>query len=225
MRAPTVTDGDIALLRALGRRGSVVAASLEVGMTRDRATYRIARLARAFGGPVVTAQRGGRSHGTSQLTPLGARIVRQGFDAVELRDARAALDPTSAPNWMNGRYRRRPVPSLDVGGGLRLRVAFAGAEGERVRAAIDPEAVLVARERFASSARNVLAATVERVRRGSASAADRLVVRAGNLQLRVAVTDDAVDQLRLARGVRVWLYVKATAVRRLPPSIRGSRLS
>lgn len=225
MRAATVTDTDIDLLRALGRRRSLVAASREVGMTRDRATYRLARLARAFGGPVVTTHRGGRAHGDSRLTPLGARIVRHGFDAVELRRAPGASSAPSPPNWLTGRFRARPAPTLELGGGLALRVAFPGEDGRPVRAALDPEAILVARERFASSARNVLAATVERVRRGAALASDRLAVRAGGVRLRVAVTDDALDQLGLARGQRVWIYVKATALRPVAATTRGSRPS
>ena len=75
-RPSIVTDTDVALLRSLAREASVVAASRSVGISRDRATYRIARLERAFGGPVVTGVRGGRAHGGSCLTPLGDRIVR-----------------------------------------------------------------------------------------------------------------------------------------------------
>lgn len=226
MRVPTVTDGDIALLRALGRLGSVVAASRAVGMSRDRATYRLARLERAFGGPVVAAQRGGRQHGTSQLTALGDRIVRHGFDAVELIDARVATPSASAPNWLRGRFRARPAPTLELAGGGRLRVGFAAPDGARVRAALDPEAILVARERFDSSARNVLAASVERVRPAAARAGERLIVRAGRLRLRVAVTGEALDQLGLRPGARVWLYVKATALWRVGPTpTRGSRPS
>ena len=225
MRAPSVTDGDIALLRALGRLGSVVAASREVGMTRDRATYRLVRLERAFGGPVVAAHRGGRAHGATQLTALGDRIVRQGFDAVELIDARVVTPALTPPNWLSGRFQARPAPTLELSGGVRLRVAFPAEDGERVRAALDPEAILVARERFDSSARNVLRATVERVRPRAALPRDRLTVRVGALRLRVAVTEEALVQLGLRPGVPVWLYVKATALRRVAPSIRGSRPS
>lgn len=225
MRAPTVTNRDIALLQALGRLGSVVAASREVGMSRDRATYRLVRLQRAFGGPVVAGQRGGRAHGATQLTALGDRLVRQGFDAVELIDGRVGSSPASPPNWLRGRFRARPVPTLELARGLRLRVTFPADDGERVRAALDPEAILVARARFDSSARNVLLAVVERVRPRAAVPAQRLTVRAGPLRLHVAVTGEALEQLALGPGARVWLYVKATALRRVAPTTRGSRPS
>jgi molybdate transport repressor ModE-like protein/molybdopterin-binding protein len=220
-----VTDTDIALLRHLARDRSVVAASRRVGISRDRATYRLARLGEAFGGPVVTSVRGGRGYGESRLTPLGDRIVRQGFDTVELLDARPVAPP-SVSNLLRGVYHRGPAPSVHLAKGVQLRVAFPADEGEPVSVVLDPESILVARGKFPSSARNVLPATVEQVRRGADALGRTLVVRAGPVRLRVAITAEPVRQLGLARGARVWLYVKATAVRRVgrapPASTRGS---
>jgi molybdate transport repressor ModE-like protein/molybdopterin-binding protein len=224
-RARAVTDTDVALLRMLSRERSVVAASRSVGISRDRATYRLARLERAFGGPVVESIRGGRGHGESRLTALGDRIVRQGFDSVEMMNARPLAPPTRS-NLLRGIYHRRPAPEVSVGRGLNLRVAFPAEEGERVSLLIDPEAILVARKKFVSSARNVLPATIEEVRPGAGSQGWTLVVHAGPARLRVAVTEEPVHQLALAPGARVWLYVKATAVRRVGrtpgASTRGS---
>jgi molybdate transport repressor ModE-like protein/molybdopterin-binding protein len=219
-----VTDRDVALLRSLAQERSVVSASRHVGISRDRAVYRLDRLARAFGGPVVTSVRGGRAHGGTRLTVLGDRIVRGGFDSVELLEARP-LAPLSASNVLHGVYHRFPCPEVVVGRTLHLRVAFPAEDGERVALLLDPEAVLIARHRFASSARNVLAGTVEAVRR--AGPLDRtLVVRTGAVRLRVAVTAEPVRQLRLRPGARVVLYVKATALRRVgrrsPGPTRGS---
>ena len=224
-RPPVVTDTDIALLRHLGQERSVVAASRSVGISRDAATYRIARLERAFGGPVVASERGGRAHGLTRLTLLGDRIVRGGFDSVELLDARPVAPPTRT-NRLVGVYHRRPSPEIDLGGDARLRVAFLADEGEPVAVLLDPESILVARGRFPSSARNVVPGTVASVRRRRAPAGSALVVRTGSTPLRVAVTEDALRQLRLSKGVRVWLYVKATALRRValsrPVATRGS---
>jgi molybdate transport repressor ModE-like protein/molybdopterin-binding protein len=216
-RPRVVTDTDVALLRTLARTPSVVAASRQVGISRDRANYRLARLEAAFGGPVVESVRGGRGHGTTRLTALGDRIVRQGFDSVELLDARPVAPP-SRSNLLRGVYHRAPAPAVTVGNGVRLRVAFPAEEGEPVSVLLDPEAILVARRRFPSSARNVLAATVEEVRPGRGSLGWTLVVRAGPARLRVAVTEEPVHQLRLQPGAQVWLYVKATALRRVGPS-------
>ncbi|MCI4336308.1 MAG: TOBE domain-containing protein [Thermoplasmata archaeon] len=222
MRPRIVTDTDVALLRALARERSVVAASRTVGISRDRATYRLARLQRAFGGPVVASVRGGRDHGATRLTTLGDRIVRQGFDSVELLDARPVAPP-SRSNLVRGIYHRLPAPEVALAGGARLRVAFDAVEGEPVTLLLDPESILVARGQFPSSARNVLPAKVERARTGGAGST--LVVRAGALHLRVAITGEALRQLRLTRGALVWLYVKATALRRVAAPIRGSRPS
>jgi molybdate transport system regulatory protein len=213
-RAHLVTDADVALLRALARARSLVEASREVGVSRDRAVYRIARLARAFGGPVVRASRGGAGHGGTRLTPLGDRIVRGGFDAVELLDARP-LAPPSAPNLLHGTFHRGRFPELHVGRGLALRVAFEADDGEAVSVQLDPEAIVVARRRFPSSARNQLTGAVESVRGRPGEPERTMVVRCGGVPLRVAVTEEPVRQLRLRPGARVVLHVKATALRRV----------
>ena len=212
-RPPVVTDRDVALLRSLEQERSVVSASRHVGISRDRAVYRLDRLARAFGGPVVTSVRGGRSHGGTRLTVLGDRIVRGGFDSVELLEGRP-LAPLPASNLLRGVYHRAPHPEVVVGRDLRLRVAFAAEDGERVSLLLDPEAVLVARQRFASSARNVLSGTVEAVR-PSGPLGRTLVIRTGPVLLRAAVTAEPVHQMGLRPGAKVVLYVKATALRRV----------
>jgi molybdate transport system regulatory protein len=211
-----VTDTDVALLRSIGRVRSVVAASRAVGISRDRAMYRLDRLQRAFGGPVVTSVRGGRGHGGTALTPLGDRILRGGFDAVEMIDARSVAD-APRPNLLRGVYRTGPPSEVAVPGGMRLRVVFSAQEGEPVGVALDPEAIVVARRRFASSARNVLPASVQRIGPGPGPSDRFLHVRAGRIPLRVAVTEETVDQLALRPGTRVVLYVKATALRRVAP--------
>ncbi len=213
MRQRVVTDTDIALLRSLALERSVVAASRRVGISRDRATYRIARLEDAVGGPVVRSVRGGRGHGSTRLTPLGDRIVRDGFDSVELLDPRPA-GPATRSNVLSGVYHRRPFPEVDLGRGLKIRVAFDAEEKEPVTVLLGPESILVAPRRFASSARNVFRATVDEVVRSSGSLGATLVARVGLRRLRIGVTEESVRQLRLVRGARVWLYVKATAVRR-----------
>ncbi len=218
-RTNVVTDSDVALLRSLGQERSVVAASRRVGITRDRAVYRLGRLARAFGGPVVTSERGGRAHGGTRLTELGDRVVRGGFDSVELLEARP-LAPLSSSNVLRGVYHRAPHPEVVVGRDLHLRVAFAAEEGERVSLLLDPESVLVARRRFASSARNVLSGTVVSVR-PAGPVGRTLVVQAGSVRLRAAVTPEPVRQMGLRPGAKVVLYVKATALRRVGPAGRG----
>jgi len=217
-RRNPVTDTDVALLRSLEQEPSVVAASRRVGISRDSAVYRLQRLERVFGGPVVVSVRGGPGHGTSRLTELGDRIVRHGFDAVEHLDSHP-MGPLSSPNVLHGVYHRTPGPEVVVGRHLRLRVAFEAQEGERVSVLLDPEAVLIARRRFPTSARNVLSGRVESVAPAGPPELF-LVVRVGPARVRVALTAEPVRQLRLRPGVRVVLYVKATALRRVGPRAR-----
>ena len=216
-RANVVTSTDIALLRMLGEERSLVGASRRLGISRDRAVYRVERLERAFGGPVVRTVRGGSGHGGSTLTPLGDRIVRAGFDSVELLDAHL-ITPLSKPNLFHGVYSRAPVPEVRVGDALHLRVAFAAEDGEPVSVLLDPESVIVARRRFPSSARNILRGTVEGVHRGPGRFGRTLIVRCPGARLRVALTEEPVRQLGLRPGVTVWLHVKATALRRVSES-------
>jgi|HubBroStandDraft_1064217.scaffolds.fasta_scaffold03273_7 molybdate transport system regulatory protein len=213
-RTNLVTSTDVALLRSLARERSLVDASRRIGISRDRAVYRIARLERAFGGPVVRSVRGGAGHGGTTLTALGDRIVRGGFDSVELLDARPVTE-LATPNLLRGVYHRYPDPEVRVGRSLRLRVAFPAEDGETVSLLLDPEAVIVARRRFPSSARNVLRGEVESVRRTAGNPEVTIVVRCSATRLRVAVTEEPVRQLGLRRGVAVLLYVKATALRRV----------
>jgi molybdopterin-binding protein/molybdate transport repressor ModE-like protein len=215
-----VTSLDVALLRRVALERSVVAASRSVGMSRDQAVYRIRRLSRAFGGPVVRAVRGGAEHGASLLTPLGDRIVRGGFDSVELLDARPLL-PSAPGNLLRGTYRASPRPEVRLGPSLSLRVAFDAPDGAKVAMVLDPEAIVVARRRFPSSARNVIAGRVLAVTGGPEPGERTLLVRCGSSRLRVAITDEPVRQLGLRPGASVLLYVKATALRRVGPT-RGS---
>ncbi len=222
MRPRVVTDTDIALLRSLSRLPSVVAASRSVGISRDRAVYRLAQLERAFGGAVVASVRGGKTHGGSRLTPLGDRIVRRGFDSVEFIDSRPASRPPPS-NRIRGIYHAAPAPQIALGGTVRLRVSFRAEEGEPVTVMLDPESVLVARARFPSSARNVVPARIQNVVRGRSPSGSTLLVVAGSTRLRVTVTGESVRELRLAPGAPVWLYVKATALRRVGPPPPGRR--
>jgi molybdopterin-binding protein len=100
--------------------------------------------------------------------------------------------------------------------GTEIVVGFRARSGERVTVAVDPEMVLVARRRFATSARNVLVGHVERIEAADALR-HRLVVRVGRLLVGAGITPASVRTLGIRPGSRVVLYLKATAVRRLGP--------
>lgn len=220
-----VTVTDVALLRALARERSVVAASRTLGMSRDRAVYRLRRLERAFGGPVVDSERGGATHGGTRLTELGDRIIRQGFDSIELLESQP-VQPPSRSNLLRGIYRKSPSPGVTIDPDLGLSVSFVAEDGEAVAMLLDPESIVVARRPFPSSARNSIPATVERVEEVEGSPSVTVHVRSGSVRLQIAVTPESVRLLRLRSGARVVLLVKATALRRVGTPgaglIRGS---
>jgi molybdate transport repressor ModE-like protein len=218
-RANVVTSTDIALLRSLAQERSLVAASRRVGISRDRAVYRVERLERAFGGPVVRGARGGVGHGGSFLTPLGDRIVRGGFDAVELIDAHP-LAPLVPTNLLHGVYHASPHPEVRVGRSLRLRVAFPAREGEVVSVLLDPEAVLVARRHFPSSARNVVSGIVESVHPDPGNAGVTVAERAGFADHHHYTAGEAQALIARAEAANLLLLTTEKDWVKLPPNWR-----
>jgi molybdate transport system regulatory protein len=216
-----VTPLDIALLAALDRDGSVVAAARAVQISRDRAVYRLARLRTRAGGPVVASRQGGRKGGWTGLTARGRAVLTGGAEA-------AAWPERARPpkhQSLTGVYRSEPEPMLFASDGFSAAVAFVARDGERVTVTIDPEAIVVALGPLRSSARNAWPGVVEEVRTpsgGVPSGRRELAVRVGRHRLTVAVTERSVRSLGLRRGRRVTLLAKATALRPVGAT-RGSR--
>jgi len=231
-RAILLTPVDVALLGQLGRTASLVEACRQLGITRDRGAYRLRRLERLARGPVVATRKGGAGHGATRLTIRGATLLRRGGALVAIDPRASRRAPTERPTVLEGDWHARPEPNVVVDG-LRLFVGFHAEESERVRLELDPDSVVVAIERFRTSARNVLAGVVREVRRrgpGTGPVSDRLRVDVGGPVVDVALTERSVGELHLSKGRRVFLYVKATALRRSPggrspPTTRGSRRS
>ena len=218
-RAAPVTEIDLALLKALTTSPTLVAACRRLGISRDRGVYRLARLARIAGGAVVASEHGGRFGGGSRLTERGRELLRRGADAFLLSPTPGAASRERGA--LRGTYHARPDPTVALGDGLVLHVAFDAREGEPVVVAVDPEAVLLAPREFPSSARNRFIGRVLGLRRRARSTREVTLTVQGH-QFRAAVTNRSVREFHLARGRRVVLYVKATAVRRLPgPLSRG----
>lgn len=195
---------DRALLEAIATEGTVVGACRALRIGRDRGVYRLRRLTELAGRPLVRADRGGAGRGRTRLTTFGERLRRS---------PTGPIDPgPPGTGRLRGRYSGRGGPHLRLPGGLDLAVGFEAAEDAPVEVALDPEAVLLARERFPSSARNVLEGTVERV-----EARDRWTrtvrVLVGRLRFSAALTPRAIAELGLGPGARTYLYIKATALR------------
>ena len=140
-RAPRelyVTPLDVDLLAALRATRSIVEACSRVSISRDRGMYRLRRLARALGAPVVRSRRGGASRGQTVLTALGRRVLSQGAGGLRLGSGVGVNRPAEA-NVFAGTWRHAPQPRVLLDGGGSLFVTFAAREGEPVRVGIEPE--------------------------------------------------------------------------------------
>ena len=211
-RDVVVTPLDIELLAALEATGSIVEACSRIRITRDLGMYRLRRLSRAAREPVVVSVRGGSDRGGTTLTDRGRRILRHGVGP--LRTSRTSKAAPSV-NILRGIWRSAPQPHVDLNGGVSLIVTFTAREEESVRVAIEPEAIVMARSRFESSARNVISGTVDAVRRLDALRALVHVRLAREVWLDAAVTPRSLRLLGITKGARIFLYLKATAGARL----------
>jgi molybdopterin-binding protein/molybdate transport repressor ModE-like protein len=218
-RERIVTPSDVALLAALSQRPNLVHACQQLGMTRDRGMYRLRRMEAAVGAPVVRTHRGGPRAGATELTVRGRALLRQGVAPLDRRGH--PLGPRGIV--LEGTWRGGPHPSVLLRGGLSLHVSFTAAPGGQVVLAIDPESILVARQAFPTSARNVVRGRITRIT-PEPPGRRILSVDARGDHLEAVVTQDAVRDLGLKRGSSVVLYIKAAAVHPLaigpatPPS-------
>ena len=204
-REAFLTPTDRRLLRALAREPNLVHAARRLGIGRDRAVYRLRRLHRLYGRPIATGHPGGaRRAGATVLTPLGRRLAN---------GISPSPPPRPSQSWV-GVYSVGAPPTVTLGAGAALVVAFRAVDRAKVRVAVDPETILVADRRFASSARNVLEVVVGRITRRPGGG--RLLhARWAGRTIRAAVTEESVARLGIAPGRRVVLYLKAVSVRRL----------
>ncbi len=196
-----LTPTDRRLLVALDGAANLVHAARDVGISRDRAVYRLQRLRRLYGKAAAVGRRGGGAVGATTLTPFGRSLVHS-----------ARRGHPGANRW-KGVYHRDPSPYVDLGEGRRVEVTFRARPDQRVTVEVDPESFVIARERFESSARNVFTARLEAIRPLTSG---RVVLEArwDGLPFRATLTPGSVKRLHLARGQPAFFYLKAVAVRK-----------
>ena len=83
-----VGPGKIELLEMIAETGSITAAAKRLGMSYRRAWLLVDTMNRCFKGRVVETEAGGNRGGGTQLTALGARVVRS-YRRIEDRAAKA----------------------------------------------------------------------------------------------------------------------------------------
>lgn len=204
-----LTPMDVRLLARLSTTPNLVHAARSLGIPRDRAVYRLARLRRLYRAPVVRARRGGATPGETRLTALGRRLL----------GGRSGARPDREVNRFSGVYRGGRPPKVDLGDGRELEVSFGGRTGALVEVVVDAGSIIVARRPAVLSARNALVATVQSTRAHGPQRAELRALWKG-LSVRVGITPGSIRRLGLEPGTRVYLYVKAVSVRRV--ATRGS---
>lgn len=231
--AAIVADGvrfdarDAALLRTVDERGSLHAASDELGRSYARVHGRVEDLEAALG-PLVDRRRGGSDGGGSRLTDDARRLLAR-FDRLQAAFAGTAA---AAETVFQGRVASREGELLDVAtdaGSIRaLGVAVPGERGraegagvseppDEVQVAVRADSVALhapadAPAADATSARNRVSGTVERVDRRTAVAEVAVDVGAER-PLLALVTVHSVDRLGLTTGTDIVATWKATATR------------
>jgi molybdate transport system regulatory protein len=180
-----LADRRIALLEAIGERGSITAAAKQAGLSYKAAWDAVEAMNNLAERPLVTAAAGGAHGGGSRLTEEGQRAVRL-YRLLE-----------SGLQAVVGRLQEE-MHDVDRLNGLLRALAMR------------------------ASARNQLRGTVRRVRRGAVSAEVALELGDG-LEIVATVTNEAVDELRLARGRAATALIKASWVLLTPePAPRTS---
>lgn len=211
----TVGERDVALLRAVGREGSLNAAASSLDRSYSRAHARLADLEAAVG-TLVERQRGGADGGGSELTATARELLERYAD---LADALSGTAQTPHAT-LSGTVIERDGELATVETPAGVVRAIAPTEADRVRVRFPADAVTLhapdgTPAEAETSARNRFEGTVAAVDEGTATASITVDVGA-SVPLVVRVTLDSVDLLDLAPGAPVVATVKATAARATP---------
>jgi molybdate transport system ATP-binding protein len=155
-----------------------------------------------------------------EVLVLGAgRVVARGAPAEVLAPA-AAAEQESFENVLRGRVASVGASTalVDLGGALLETPRGSLEPSEQAVVSVRADEVIVATARpVGLSARNVLAARVERVVPGAAA---RILARCGAQPVWVDLTDAAIADLGLAEGRAVFLVVKTRSCRVLSSHVK-----
>jgi molybdate transport system ATP-binding protein len=147
------------------------------------------------------------------LVLSAGRVVARGAPAEVLAPAAAAEEQESFENVLRGRVASVGATTalVDLGGALLETPRGSLEPREQAVVSVRADEVIVAAARpVGLSARNVLAARVERVVPGAAA---RILARCGAQPVWVDLTDAAIADLGLAEGRAVFLVVKTRSCR------------
>ncbi len=90
-----IGPGKIALLKAVGKTGSIAAAGRSLDMSYRRAWRLLEELNKSFGKPLITSKTGGKRGGGAALTVLGKAVIAH-YASIERKSHKAAARHLSA---------------------------------------------------------------------------------------------------------------------------------
>lgn len=237
---PRVALARAALLQAIDELGSLSAAAQQVGLSYKAAWDAVQGLNNLFDAPLVSASAGGKTGGSTQLTPDG-RAALAAFRRVQaaLDAALARLDDglssetlwslgmkTSARNALRGRISAlkpgavNTEVTLRVADGLEIVAIVTVQSAEDLGLAVGGSAVALIDSSFVilakgsglmTSARNQIPGVVQAREDGAVSAEVRLDIGGGKT-LVATVTLESASALALAEGDAVTALIKAPHV-------------
>lgn len=210
----------IPLLRRVGRTGNLRAAARALGMDPGNALRLIRTSEDRLGCKLVRSVVGGRGGGGSRLTAEGRRLARRRIEGNPLSSTRWPCEISTKP------IRGEPLLVRVPGAWVEAQVAALSNSrpwdptslrpGEGLELEIPPSAVTLLEPTgvgVRSSARNLWAGRVMRIRPGGPWGIRLVEVKVGTARLRAALTIPAVKELRLRKRSRVVVQIKATALR------------
>jgi molybdate transport system regulatory protein len=206
-------DDDAALLRAIGRTGSVAEASSKLGRSRARALSRIQALEAAFG-ELVERRRGGSGGGGSRLTEAAIRLLNRYDRLAAALAATAQVPETVLEGTVTAVTGELAAVETAVGTVDGLHDGLRPDAGVQVRIGADAITILDPGgdpEPDSTSARNRLSGTVTGVDRGET--VSEIDVDVSGTVFRALITDESASRLGIRTGERVAITWKATATR------------
>jgi molybdate transport system regulatory protein len=209
----TVTDRDVAALRAIDRQGSMAGAADALGRSYGHLQRRIVELEDAVG-ELTTRTRGGSGGGGTELTDRARTVIRQ-FDRL---GAELSAATSVTESVLRGTVKDRSGELATVETAAGTVTARAPPDAERVEVLVRSDAVVLLAPEGAdatTSLRNRLAGTVASVESGDEIA--RVAVSVGDgAELTAVITAESRDRMGIEAGRDVVAAFKTTAARAVP---------
>lgn len=240
MSLPRVAVSRMALLQAIGERGSISAAARQVGLSYKAAWDAVQALNNLFDRPLVSAAPGGAQGGTASVTARGQAVLaafRQLQAQMDLNVSRLTADAgadlfwslgmkTSARNALRGQVAAivhgsvSAEVTLDLGGGTQVVAVITDRSVEDLGLAVGGPAIALIKSSFIvlakgdglkTSARNQIAGVVTHREDGAVNCEVVLDIGGGKT-LAATITVESAKALEIAPGDTVTALIKAPHV-------------